>query len=1296
MKSQKSLPTLFPGSSPLSRRSLIKQLGLAPLLLRPSAFSLLGSAAVLDLPSPAAPLPFADLRYQPHYPAPSPLEDVLRLVQPGLDAFPSELFAAQLEALLAVWTRYLEAGSLNALLPSLADSLEASPLTPATRTKLRDRQGISTSTHTYPAPQPVSSHAFLASLAQWIGTAHVRTSEFQLTALAEHAGTLDTSIRYSLTTEHPDGSRGQRVGQWQVRWISTQPEAPAPEWKLIRLEALGESQAILKGNGFSDVTAAALGGNPSYAAQLLKGSDYWRTVLDGACGIDLYGNNGVAVGDYNNDGFDDLYISQPAGLPNRLYRNRGDGTFEDVTDLAGVGVLDNTACALFADLRNTGLQDLLVVCGSGPLLFLNRGNGTFRQKTDAFHFAQPPQGTFTHAAIADYDRDGRLDVYFCLYSYYLGLDQYHYPAPYFDARNGPPNFLMHNEGDGTFTDRTEQAGMNAENNRYSFACAWCETEGEAPDLYVVNDFGRNNLYRGVAGSKGAGTYAAVSAEAHVQDVGAGMSAAWADYANTGRPGLYVANMWSAAGQRISHLAAFHPNSTPTTRALYQHHALGNALYRSDGSAFTNVSEQAHAAMGRWAWGSDFLDFDHDGHGDLYVTNGYITAPRTPNTPATDLGSFFWRQVVGRSPDDATPSLGYERGWNALNELIRTDSSWSGHERNVLLANNGDGTFTELSGPLGLDFLEDGRSFALADLDGDGRLEIIVKNRNGPQLRILHNDMSQLADAICFRLRGTVSNRDAIGTRITLHCGALTQTRSLQAGSGFLSQHTKELFFGLGTGTEAVHAQIRWPNGHIQQLRDLPRNHRVLLIEGAAAPTLTPFLATAAYNSPAPPAPAEASVPGSIPGSIPDSIQTWLLTPLQAPGFTLPAMQGGAVSLASRRGRPLLLHLWSAAAPDFAQGLQALDTMPPATLPVLALNLDDPDRQAFLRPPTVRFPLLLATPEVAGIYNLIFRYLFDRRANLPLPTSFLLDSEGSIVRVYGGPVRPADLLADVRKIPTTTSARTQLALPFAGTLYAGSFQRNDFTYGVAMFQHGYLDQAASSFEQVIAARPNDAEAHYNLGTLNLRRNRLALARGQLQQTLQLKPDYPEAWNNLGMMAAQAGQTAEAVANFQHSLALRPDYPTALLNLGNLYRHEHNFAAAETCLQRALALQPDDPEAIYSLGMLYAQQAQFPTAADFLRKAIALRPDYPEALNNLGVLYVRQGDNARAEQQFLTARRLSPAYETTYLNLARLYLTLGNRARARQALTDLLQRNPASAAGRQALGALDSSAPSSTTP
>ena len=244
------------------------------------------------------------------------------------------------------------------------------------------------------------------------------------------------------------------MGHWLTRWS----RAEAQGWRVLRWQATEETLTRAREPVFIDITAQALGQTASYKNQMLRGVDHWRTVLDGASGIDVYGNNGLAVGDIDNDGFDDLYVCQPAGLPNRLYHNRGDGSFEDVTEASGVAVLDDTACALFADFENKGVQDLLVVCGSGPLLFLNQGKGKFSLKPDAFKFAQPPQGTFTHAAIADYDRDGRLDIYFCLYSYYAGLDQYHYPVPYFDARNGPPNFLLHNEGNATFSDRTAGCG----------------------------------------------------------------------------------------------------------------------------------------------------------------------------------------------------------------------------------------------------------------------------------------------------------------------------------------------------------------------------------------------------------------------------------------------------------------------------------------------------------------------------------------------------------------------------------------------------------------------------------------------------------------------------------------------------------------------------------------------------------------------------------------------------------------------------------------------------------------------
>jgi len=1264
----------------LSRRKLLKSLSFAPLLLRPAPLhgaSLLFSSFAA-LPSRASALPFVDVRLTPHYPTKSPLADVLRLVAPGSDDYTTEKYAVEIGTLLDQWSRALKASvhGLASLVDVLHPLIEASPLIPSKETPLRSGYGVDVVKRQFAAETVAGRERFLQELQVWLGEAgRVQTAEFEIYSIEQIAAAplaLQLQIRYDIVTVGKDERREERVGSWRTEWQKVETEA----WIARRWETGEETLSIARGPVFLDVTDQALGGTESYSKQMLRGADYWRTILDGAVGVDVYSNNGVAVGDFDNDGFDDFYVCQPSGLPNRLYCNRGDGTFEDKTEKAGVGVLDNTACALFADFRNTGLQDLLVVCGTGPMLFLNQGDGTFVRKLDAFRFAQPAQGSFTHAAVADYDRDGRLDIYFCTYMYYLGLDQYHYPIPYYDARNGPPNCLFHNEGNGFFVERTQETGLNADNDRYSFSCAWGDSSSNGLlDLFVVNDFGSSQLYR----NKGDGTFKVVSHEANVEGVGAGMSCAWCDYDNDGHQDVYVPSMWEAAGQRVSEQKQFHRKAPQNIRELYQRHARGNALYRNQGNGrFENIGHEAGVEMGRWSWSSDFWDFDHDGFSDLYVANGYLSG-----VDRTDLASFFWRQVVAKSPEDATGALAYEVGWNAINELVRSDSTWHGYARNVMLANNRDGTFSEVSGTVGLDFLEDSRTFVLTDLDHDGRLEVILKNRNAPQLRILHNALKKIGGSIAFRLRGHISNRDAIGTAVTVEAGTLRQTKYLQAGSGFLAQHSKELFFGTGESAGPLRATIRWPNGLTQQFEGLPVNHRIEIDEGAAAFAAIPFSAeVAAYAEAGPEATLE---------PLPAKVETWILDPLKAPAFSLPDLAGNVQSLQSWRGSLVLLNFWAANAPLSLDLLKLLHHHEPeltaSHLQILAVNVSEPSgvqaARSFAAQESLSFPVLFATEDAAGIYNIIYRHLFDRRRDLGIPTSFLLDREGIIVKVYQGPIDPQRLMEDVRLLPLNAAGRRRKAIPFNGELYQGAFSRNDFTYGVALFQHGYLQQAEESFLEVIAAKPDDPDAYYNLGTLSLRRNDFPGAGNYLERALKLRPNYPEAWNNLGMMAAQQGHPDDAIRNFQKSLELRPRYAIALLNLGNVYRRERDFSRAEQCLRNALEIQPDDPEVNYSFGMLYAQQNLLKQASDYLRRAIDLRPDYPEALNNLGVLFVREQDYPTAEEQFRTGIRVAPDYDQFYLNLGRLYAIQNEVGKAREVLQQLLRLQPNNAAAAQAL-------------
>lgn len=378
-----------------------------------------------------SPSPSTGFHLQPHYRSERLLDATLLKVRPGLDNFVTEKYADQIAAILADWSTGLlqSPPGTKAIAKFLAADFFGTNLTSTESRAVRSSTELEVRQNRFARQQTLGRDNFLREWTSRLSVfSRILNAEFQVTGIdtdgaapssSQSLPRLRTSIRYEIVGTGNDFHREQWVGNWNLEWEPTSSIG----FCVRSWQALDETQARSASPIYADITSRALGGNSSYSAQMLHGTDYWRTVLDGACGIDIYGHNGVSVADIDNDGFDDLYICQPAGLPNRLYRNRGDGTFEDITESSGLGILDNTACALFADFSNQGRQDVIVVRASGPLFFLNEGGGKFHQVPDAFRFASPPQGTFTGAAAADYDRDGWLGVYFCLYAYYQGTGQ---------------------------------------------------------------------------------------------------------------------------------------------------------------------------------------------------------------------------------------------------------------------------------------------------------------------------------------------------------------------------------------------------------------------------------------------------------------------------------------------------------------------------------------------------------------------------------------------------------------------------------------------------------------------------------------------------------------------------------------------------------------------------------------------------------------------------------------------------------------------------------------------------------
>ncbi len=391
---------------------------------------------------------------------------------------------------------------------------------------------------------------------------------------------------------------------WASSWTRTEP----PRLENLVIEDYERARTAAAGPLFADTTESILG--YPIASDYLLGRDlpYWYQRIEMRFGQSPLGYHGVSLGDVNGDGLEDLYLANPGGLPNRLYVQNPDGTVTESSAAAGVDWMTRTMSSLFVDLDNDGDQDLVV--GSTPQIVMeNDGSGRFRGRQTL-----PGNAFATSMAAADADGDGDLDLYICNYSS-AG------PVPIHDANNGPPNTLWRNDGDWRFTDITDEVGLDQGNSRFSFAAAWEDYDNDGDlDLYVANDYGRNNLYK-----NDGGRFRDVAGEAGVEDISAGMSVTFGDYDHDGWMDLYVSNMFSSAGNRITYQRQFNPAAGAEDRTEFQRHAKGNSLFKGgpDGR-FTDVSVEAGVTMGRWAWASLFVDIDNNGFEDLIIANGNLT------------------------------------------------------------------------------------------------------------------------------------------------------------------------------------------------------------------------------------------------------------------------------------------------------------------------------------------------------------------------------------------------------------------------------------------------------------------------------------------------------------------------------------------------------------------------------------------------------------------------------------------------------------------------------------------------
>ncbi len=443
---------------------------------------------------------------------------------------------------------------------------------------------------------------------------------FKLYGISEADGKLTTRQRL-MARGLRDGRRVDSYGVVDATWVLPDKDEAEGKPRLagFRLPRLVRTELSDPQVRFEDVAGTVLGGAASWAGQLQRGMNSWVRNIERSLNPDFLGYHGLAIGDVDGDGLEDVYFCQPGGLPNLLFKRQADGTLTDISAAAGVDWLDNTTAALLVDLDNDGDADLAAATRTAFLIMENDGRGRFalRERLTSVGMGYSPTA-------ADYDTDGDLDLLVLRYAGEGGtVGDFPTPHPFHNARNGGANVLLQNQGGLVFKDVTEESGLGVDNYRFSFAAAWEDFDNDGQiDVYIANDFGPNQLFRNEDG-----VFTDITADSATEDWGFGMSATWADHDRDGLMDVYVSSMFSGAGNQIIAQSDFNPTMPEETRRKYLKMVRGNSLLRNAGEGrFDDITDPMSEGFGGWAWGAKFADFNNDGWEDLYVANGYVSQP----------------------------------------------------------------------------------------------------------------------------------------------------------------------------------------------------------------------------------------------------------------------------------------------------------------------------------------------------------------------------------------------------------------------------------------------------------------------------------------------------------------------------------------------------------------------------------------------------------------------------------------------------------------------------------------------
>lgn len=498
----------------------------------------------------------------------------------------------------------------------------------------------------------------------------------------------------------------------------------------------------------------------------------------------------VSVADVNNDGLPDIYLTNSEyGTQNALYINQGDGSFEDRAADFGIADLNIEGSgvsmgSVWGDINNDGYEDLFVYKWGRSELFLNDGGSGFTRITE--NAGLPGWMNANTAVWLDYNNNGLLDLFIGGY-YHEDVDFWNLsttrimPDSYEYATNGGRNYLFENQGDGTFRDVTDETGL-LDTRRWTLAASAADLNDSGyPDLVLANDYGVDELFINQNGERfvNAGESSGIGFVPK-----SGMSVSFGDINNTGQLSIYITNI-SEAGVLMQGNNLWVPSRRSTPERLRLQNLAGNL----------------GVEIGQWGYSGKFADFNNDGNLDLYIANGFVS-----DEPNTDYW-YDYTKVVGGNRNVIIDA----DNWPAMN-----GRTFSGYQTNKIWMNDGAGRFREVSAAVGGTLDLDSRAIAVADLDQNGTLDLVVANQNGP-VKVFKNRVKEDQNWIAFQLEGTKSNRSAIGATVRLFWDDKQKKVEISGGDAFSSQSERVAHFGLGEYDRVDKVEIRWPSGTIQTI-----------------------------------------------------------------------------------------------------------------------------------------------------------------------------------------------------------------------------------------------------------------------------------------------------------------------------------------------------------------------------------------------------------------------------------------------------------------------------------------------